>query len=358
MDLSAGSAEDLEDQEVLLDWYFEQAAHARIAMLPENLEDRLDQCGELVLSPLFLVRVPGKNPRPIINLSARGEGVNQRVSDTLDTNPEGYATIQTICRLVVHTFIRAVLKPDEFELDDIRLFRLVMLVIDGDSAFTRQGVHEEAIGIQAARVNHITAIAMCLLFGWARSAEAFSHISAGVRAVAKSNTNNMTLLKPQFSSEHSSKSPALSKLLNDNNPPNSGANAMHVDDLSAVEVDTAKRPTAAAADLVWAVKAFLGNDGVSLKKFVASTFWTDFQKVVGAWFDVENLAVIMPHGKIAEALEILTSEEFSESANTFTINSCATLRGKTRWAAFCTTCRYFWADSMFASELLLIHYQV
>ena len=36
------------------------------------------------------------------------------------------------------------------------------------------------------------------------------------------------------------------------------------------------------------------QDGISMKKWAASSFWSNFQKMIGAWFDTDRLTVSMP----------------------------------------------------------------
>ena len=80
-DLSAGNTTVPEDEEILLKFYYEQAALGRCLLLPESRKDELDQLGELVLSPSFLVKAEGKKPRAILHLSSIDKGVNQRLVD-------------------------------------------------------------------------------------------------------------------------------------------------------------------------------------------------------------------------------------------------------------------------------------
>ena len=91
-----------------------------------------------------------------------------------------------------------------------------------------------------------------------------------------------------------------------------------------------------AADLIWAIKSHLGAASISVKKFLESSFWSGFQKIIGAWFNVEAFTVTMPHNKIQEVIDILESGDFAESATEFEIDLCATLRGKLRWALLAT----------------------
>ena len=58
-------------------------------------------------------------------------------------------------------------------------------------------------------------------------------------------------------------------------------------------------------------------NGLSLKKFVVSSFWSDLQKVIGGWFDVDTFTVTMPKGKVADALAILNSDELASHQVSF-----------------------------------------
>jgi hypothetical protein len=73
-----------------------------------------------------------------------------------------------------------------------------------------------------------------------------------------------------------------------------------------------------------------------VKKFLASSFWSDFQKVIGGWFNVESFTITMPYPKICEVIDILESDNFNLDATEFEIGQCATLRGKLRWALLAT----------------------
>ena len=80
----------------------------------------------------------------------------------------------------------------------------------------------------------------------------------------------------------------------------------------------------------------LGHDGLSAKKFIASSFWSQFQKVIGAWFNVRTFTVTMPLDKIQQSLDILNSDDFAPHQISFPIGPCATLRGKIRWSSLTT----------------------
>ena len=89
---------------------------------------------------------------------------------------------------------------------------------------------------------------------------------------------------------------------------------MHVDDACAFETLLGLRPRASAADLTWAIKVFLGVDGLSFKGFKASSFWSELQRLIGAWYCVDTFTVTMPMPKIREAIEILESEHFKNTS--------------------------------------------
>ena len=130
--------------------------------------------------------------------------------------------------------------------------------------------------------------------------------------------------------------PLLAALLRDKMPNFPKFGSAHVDDFAAVSTLQKGRPGASAKDLLGAIKIYLGQDAISVKKFKESTFWAQIQKVIGAYFDVDTLTVIMPRPKILEVLAMLESPAFDSSATKFEIDLCATLRGKMRWAAYCT----------------------
>jgi hypothetical protein len=109
-----------------------------------------------------------------------------------------------------------------------------------------------------------------------------------------------------------------------------------VDDFAALELANKSRLKASAAQLAWSIKAMLGHDGLSLKKFVAGSFWSDFQRMIGAWFDTSTFTVTMPLEKIVAALDILLSDEFNGTFDDFQLAACASLHGKIRWACLCT----------------------
>ena len=172
-DLSAGNTEEPEDEEILLDFYFAQAARSRVLLFPPEDSDLLDSLGSVVLSPSFLHRVAGKNPRPICNLSSNnGHGVNQLVAD-FEANPDGYTTIPGIAKLIVQSYVSMVTNPAAYGIEDVEKISLAMLVADAADAFTRVSVSAKAVGMQCMRIAGITVVPMCCLFGWRRSAEVF-----------------------------------------------------------------------------------------------------------------------------------------------------------------------------------------
>ena len=61
----------------------------------------------------------------------------------------------------------------------------------------------------------------------------------------------------------------------------------------------------ATADLMWSIKSHLGVASISVRKCLESSFWSGFQKIIGAWFNVGTFTVIMPHNKIQEAISVL-----------------------------------------------------
>ena len=341
LDLSDGNTKEPEDHEILLDFYFAQAARGRCFLFPESDAVVLDSQGALVVSPSFLVRVLGKNPRPICNLSSNGNnGVNQMMDD-FEANADGYTTIPNIAKLVVQSYVDMVLNPEVYDIDDVSKIDLSMLVADAADAFTRVSVSPEVVGMQATRVAGITIVPMCCLFGWRRSAEVFSHVTASILATFQSNLDSATFLRKDLADEYMengyfSLPEQWRKLITDRNHEHSHLADAHVDDFCTVEEVHGKRHIGAAADLIWSIKSHLGAASISVKKFLQSSFWTVFQKVIGAWFNVETFNVTMPQEKIEEVIGILDSDAFNEEATEFEIDLCATLRGKLRWALLAT----------------------
>jgi hypothetical protein len=188
------NADEPGDEDILLAFYMQQRAQGRCFILDPKLQHELDEIGELVLSASFLVKVPGKKPRAVLNLSSTEEGINQRMIDLLEANSQGYATIPDVCAMVVRAFISMVLNPDRHGISDVHQITMAMLVADVDCTFTRVGVAPEATGIQATRIRGYTIIPLCFTFGWRRSAEVFSHITAGIKAAHASNLDEASFI--------------------------------------------------------------------------------------------------------------------------------------------------------------------
>ena len=336
LNLLEGNTEELEDQQILLDFYFEHASRGRLLILDERFLEECDKSGELVLSPSFLVRAPGKKPRAILNLSSTESGVNQRMFQA-DTCSDGYCTVVDIARMILFALILMVLSPQRFSLEQLLSLVLTLIVMDADAAFFRVGVNPEAVGIQAARIAGYTIVTLCCAFGWARSAEVFSHVTAAIVALHKSEIDSAAFVAEGHSFDLPELSNAkLAQIINNTNPVHSHLAIGHVDDMTGIEVAVGDRPKASAADLAWSIMAMLGHDGLSAKKFIASSFWTQFQKVIGAWFNVRTFTVTMPLDKIQQSLDILNSDDFAPHQVSFPIGPCATLRGKIRWSSLTT----------------------
>jgi hypothetical protein len=254
-----------------------------------------------------------------------------------ETMEDGYCTIPDVARLILFSLIAMLLAPEKFSMEQVLTLVLVMIVMDGEAAFFKKSVNPESVGIQAARVAGYTIFTLCCAFGWARSAEVFSHVTAAVVTLHKSDLDSATLIDASQSSVVVEECDAMLKsILQNVNPVHSHLAIGHVDDLFCLEIANGSRPKAAAADLAWSIMSLLGHDGLSVKKFVASSFWCRFQKVIGAWFNTRTFTVTMPLDKIEEALGIINSEEFAMHQVSFPIGLCATLRGKIRWAAYTT----------------------
>jgi hypothetical protein len=263
-DLSVGNTEEQEDEKVLLDFYMEQLAVGRLICLPADMADELNTMDELVISPSFLVKATGKKPRAILHLSSTDMGVNQRILDDLEANKDGYSTIKDIAKMLVQAFIGMVLTPGRYNLDNVMGVDFGLVVMDGDAAYFRQSVSAEVVGVQCARVRLITAVLLCCSFGWRRSAEIFSHVTAGVQCLHASQLDEASLLdhsvQPAVIEDALS---AVGQVLTDLNPQHGHVSCMHVDDACAFETLLGLRPKASAADLAWAIKVFLGVDGLS-----------------------------------------------------------------------------------------------
>jgi hypothetical protein len=87
-----------------------------------------------------------------------------------------------------------VLNPEKHGISDVHQITMAMLVSDADCAFTRVGVAPEATGIQAVRIKGYTMIPLCCTFGWRRSAEVFSHLTAGIKAAHASNLDEASFI--------------------------------------------------------------------------------------------------------------------------------------------------------------------
>lgn len=136
LDLLDGNTEDPEDQQILLDFYLEHASRGRVLILGPEYQEELDQSGEVVLSPSFLVKVEGKKPRAILNLSSTDQGVNQRMFQA-ETIEDGYCTIPDVARLILFSLIAMLLAPEKFSMEQVLTLVLVMIVMDGEAAFFR-----------------------------------------------------------------------------------------------------------------------------------------------------------------------------------------------------------------------------
>ena len=265
LDLSAGNTKLPEDEDILLDFYWEQTSLGRCIILPPSRMAQLDQLGELVLSPSFLVRADGKKPRAILHLSSTDRGVNQRLIDELEAHEDGYSTIKSISTEIVKTSVSMVLTPGKYHFDDICGTELSLIVMDADSAFFRCPAHEDIVGMQCARIKDHTVVLLCCSFGWKRSAEEFSHITAGIRAAYKSELGSATLVDKAAATTGEAKSELnkeLTAFTQEKNPQHSHCiPGSHVDDYVCLEILRGNRPSASASDLAFAIKLFLGHNG-------------------------------------------------------------------------------------------------
>ena len=230
-----------------------------------------------------------------------------------------------------------VLSPQTFSLEQLLSLMLTLIVMDADAAFFRIVVSPEAVGIQTARVAGYTIITRCCAFSWARSAVVFSHITVAVVALHKSEIDSAAFLTEGHSFNLLELTNAkLAQNVNKVNPVHSHLAIGHVDGTTGIEMSIGNPPKASAADLAWSVMAMLGYDSLSAKKLIASTIWSQFKKVIGAWCNVRTFTVTMPLDKIQQSLDIVNSGDFASHQVSFPIGSCATLRGKTRWPSLTT----------------------
>ena len=121
-------------------------------------------------------------------------------------------------------------------------------------------------------------------FGWRRSAEVFSHITAGIKAAHASNLDEASFIATSCRDEFAVAKPStvhqplLSALLRDKMPHFPKFGSAHVDDFAAVSILQEGRSGASAKDLLGAIKIYLGQDAIYVKKFKESTFWAQIQK--------------------------------------------------------------------------------
>ena len=95
---------------------------------------------------------------------------------------------------IVQAFVGMVLTPRLYNIVSIADEELSLLVMDADAAFFRQATHADIVGMQCARIRNITVVLLCCSFGWKRSAEVLSHITAGVQAAHQSDLSSASLL--------------------------------------------------------------------------------------------------------------------------------------------------------------------
>ena len=182
------------------------------------------------MSPSLLVRAPGKKPRAILNLLSTEKGVNQRMFQA-DTCSDRYCTVVGIARMILFTLILMVLSPQTYSLEQLLTLVLTLVVMDADSAFFRIGVSPGVVGIQTARVAGYTIITLCCAFGLARSAEVFSHGTAAIVALHKSEIDSAAFVAKGHSFDLPELSNAkLAQIVNNINPNRSHLAIGHVDD--------------------------------------------------------------------------------------------------------------------------------
>ena len=205
--------------------------------------------------------------------------------------------------------------PARHNIEDVDNIDISMFVADASNAFFSIPVSTELVGMQCTRVAGITTIPMCCSFGWKRSAKVFSHITASIIAVQSSNLSNMAFTTASVNQQQLSGD--LKQFVEDKIPKHTNRIKGHVGDYVVYECSHDDRQIGTAQDLVFAIKAHLGQHSVSAKKYLESSFWADLQRVILAWFDTHNFTVSMPHEKIQEAIDILESDHFAPAATEF-----------------------------------------
>ena len=209
-----------------------------------------------------------------------------------------------------------------------------MFVADAGDAFFSVPVSAKLVGMQCTRVAGTTIIPMCCSFGQRRSAEVFSHITASIIAVQKSDLTNMAFIAADVTQQQPTGK--LNQFTDDKITAHACKPKGHVDNYVIYECSHDDRQTRAAQDLVFAIKAHLRQHSMFAKKYLESSFWADLQRVFGAWFDTHKFAMTTSHGKIQETVGILESEHFPPTSTEFQISICTTHRGKLRWALYAT----------------------
>ena len=96
----------------------------------------------------------------------------------------------------------------------------------------------------------------CCAFGWRRSAEVFSHITASIISVQKSDLTEMSFTAADVKQQHLAGK--LKQFTDDKIPAHADTIKGHVDNYVIYECSHDDRQTGAAQDLVFAVKAHLG----------------------------------------------------------------------------------------------------
>ena len=202
-------------------------------------------------------------------------------------------TIPKITAKTVFKYIGMVQHPGKYGIKNVNDIGLAMYVADASDAFYRLPISPTLVGVQCARVAGYTIIPMCCTFGWKRSAEAFSHITASILAAHKSDLRKATTLNPAFNTtQHSSaengnccsdsdtdiERNAWQVLSEDVYPDHIRLSDGHVDDFYSVALASCEAAIGAASDLIYAIISHLGMDNVSAKKFAQSSFWSSLQK--------------------------------------------------------------------------------
>ena len=123
------------------------------------------------MSSSCLAYVPGKDPRPILNLSSQNDGVSQRMDD-LPLEQDGYTAIPKIAAKTVFTYIDMVQNPGKYSIKDVNDIDLAMFVADASGNGTLSPLcssgHKSSNKIRCHRTGHrntLSGMVWCMICG-------------------------------------------------------------------------------------------------------------------------------------------------------------------------------------------------